>query len=209
MGEDSVVENPPNSGNFYRYRYNPDTKAMDYLGPVGQAPTLTEEEFQKWALFREHKELTPKELEKFYESTLKLEEDVEVTLDEAYGTVVDDTLTEMTKYHLLPGHELVIEVTPGEEMSWSIDNNDRVWVTSDEQDNGDKPIGEFDTLQQAIKAAEKDAIKRRDSWAKSKHEKPLDWVKEKAKKVNPKWLKEVEREEEERRKEAERRFAAL
>jgi hypothetical protein len=33
------------NGNRYRYRYDPDTKSMTYLGPVGSTPPITEEEF--------------------------------------------------------------------------------------------------------------------------------------------------------------------
>jgi hypothetical protein len=167
---------------------------MLYLGPVGQVPTVGEEEFQKWALFRDDADLTPKELEKFYEATLEREEDIDTTLDESYGTVVGDLHPEVSKYHLLPGHELYIEVQPGEDLYWSIDPNDQT-INSDERDTGDKAIGEFDTLQQAIKAAEKDAIKRRDAWSKSRYKRAPNWVKEKAKQVNPKWLEELEEEQ--------------
>jgi hypothetical protein len=44
-------------GHEYKYRYNPETKLMDYLGPVGDAPLLTQEEFQervngsRWAVW--------------------------------------------------------------------------------------------------------------------------------------------------------------
>jgi hypothetical protein len=34
------------SGKEYRYRYNRDTKEMDYFGPVGEAPPITEEQFR-------------------------------------------------------------------------------------------------------------------------------------------------------------------
>jgi hypothetical protein len=35
------------NGHEYKYRYNPETKLMDYLGPVGDAPPLTEVIFRK------------------------------------------------------------------------------------------------------------------------------------------------------------------
>jgi hypothetical protein len=35
------------NGSYYRYRYDPATKKMRYLGPVGLAGELTEEEFLK------------------------------------------------------------------------------------------------------------------------------------------------------------------
>lgn len=43
MGKESVVEIPENSGNQYRYVYSEGKTA--YLGPVGQAPPLSEHEF--------------------------------------------------------------------------------------------------------------------------------------------------------------------
>jgi hypothetical protein len=35
------------NGHEYKYRYNPESKQMDYLGPVGDAPTITQEQFRK------------------------------------------------------------------------------------------------------------------------------------------------------------------
>jgi hypothetical protein len=35
------------NGHDYRYRYNQETKLMDYLGPVGDAPSLSQEQFRK------------------------------------------------------------------------------------------------------------------------------------------------------------------
>jgi hypothetical protein len=43
MTKESIVEIPPGSGNQYRYAYE-DGKTV-YLGPVGDAPTLVEENF--------------------------------------------------------------------------------------------------------------------------------------------------------------------
>jgi hypothetical protein len=43
MGRESIVEIPQGSGNHYRYTY--DEGQTKYLGPVGTAPALTEEEF--------------------------------------------------------------------------------------------------------------------------------------------------------------------
>lgn len=43
--KESIVEIPPGSGNQYRYGYDPDTGKTNYLGPVGDAPSLHEEEF--------------------------------------------------------------------------------------------------------------------------------------------------------------------
>ena len=42
---ESRVEIPEGSGNFYRYQYNPDTQATEYLGPIGDAPAIDEVEF--------------------------------------------------------------------------------------------------------------------------------------------------------------------
>jgi hypothetical protein len=42
---ESVVEIPEGSGNRYRYQYNPDVGATEYLGPVGESPPLAEAEF--------------------------------------------------------------------------------------------------------------------------------------------------------------------
>jgi len=43
MGKDSIVEIPEGSGNRYRYTY--EEGSTKYLGPVGSAPDLGEEEF--------------------------------------------------------------------------------------------------------------------------------------------------------------------
>jgi hypothetical protein len=43
--KESIVEIPPESGNFYRYGYEPDSGKTVYRGPVGNAPSLHEEEF--------------------------------------------------------------------------------------------------------------------------------------------------------------------
>ena len=45
MPRESVVEIPVGSGNRYRYAYDPSSKAMKYLGPVGSAPEISEAEF--------------------------------------------------------------------------------------------------------------------------------------------------------------------
>jgi len=42
MSQESIVEI---NGHLYRYRYNDDTQKTDYIGPVGDAPGITEEEF--------------------------------------------------------------------------------------------------------------------------------------------------------------------
>jgi len=47
MTKSTIVEIPPGSGNKYRYRYNSTTGKMDYIGPVGDAPILKEDEFLK------------------------------------------------------------------------------------------------------------------------------------------------------------------
>jgi hypothetical protein len=41
------VEIPEGSGNWYKYEWNPVSKKMEYLGPVGNAPLLTEVQFRK------------------------------------------------------------------------------------------------------------------------------------------------------------------
>lgn len=48
------------NGGQYRYRYNPDTQATEYLGPVGDAPELGEAEFLAAMM---EKKLTPKQKE--------------------------------------------------------------------------------------------------------------------------------------------------
>jgi hypothetical protein len=40
------VEIPEGSGNFYKYRWNPESKQMDYLGPKGDAPSISQEDFR-------------------------------------------------------------------------------------------------------------------------------------------------------------------
>jgi hypothetical protein len=35
------------NGHEYKYRWNPDAKEMDYLGPVGEAPSLSEIQFKE------------------------------------------------------------------------------------------------------------------------------------------------------------------
>jgi hypothetical protein len=52
----SEVEIPEGSGNFYKYVWNPETKNMDYRGPVGDAPPLQEEMFKE-VLLRTRKEI--------------------------------------------------------------------------------------------------------------------------------------------------------
>jgi hypothetical protein len=47
MSKDSIAVI---NGHEYKYRYNPETKGMDYLGPVGDAPPLSQEEFQRLLL---------------------------------------------------------------------------------------------------------------------------------------------------------------
>jgi hypothetical protein len=44
MSKDSIAVI---NGHEYKYRYNSDTKLMDYLGPVGDAPALTQEQFRE------------------------------------------------------------------------------------------------------------------------------------------------------------------
>jgi hypothetical protein len=45
MGRESQVEIPPSSGNYYRYQYDGSSGKTVYLGPIGSAPQLGEEEF--------------------------------------------------------------------------------------------------------------------------------------------------------------------
>jgi len=54
MGKESRVEIPSGSGNFYRYEYS--DGATRYLGPVGDAPSLSEEEFTRSMLVWEVRE---------------------------------------------------------------------------------------------------------------------------------------------------------
>jgi len=185
--KDTIVEI---KGNRYRYQYDPGSKSMIYRGPVGSAPGITEEEFERWAIYRDDADLSPDEIEKFYDEMLKSEEDVGVALDETYGHVYQHYASR-SDYHLMPGHTKVM-IWPGPD-----DENDpyRLYPNdTDPIDVGDKFIGEFDTLQEAIDAAFKDADKRMKAWEATPHEDPQDWVKAKAKKVKPDWLKELERE---------------
>jgi hypothetical protein len=52
------------NGHEYKYRYNPETKGMDYLGPVGEAPALTQEEFLRVMAEKEIKVEWPKDYPK-------------------------------------------------------------------------------------------------------------------------------------------------
>ena len=45
MPQENIVEIPDGSGNRYRYAYDPSSKTTRYLGPVGDSPPLTEEDF--------------------------------------------------------------------------------------------------------------------------------------------------------------------
>jgi len=45
MSKENVVEIPTGSGNRYRYIYDPETQKTLYLGPVGSAPAMAEQEF--------------------------------------------------------------------------------------------------------------------------------------------------------------------
>jgi hypothetical protein len=47
--KESIVEIPEDSGNLYRYGYDPSTKKTSYLGPVGDAPGISEEELMAFA----------------------------------------------------------------------------------------------------------------------------------------------------------------
>jgi hypothetical protein len=44
MSKDSIAVI---NGHEYKYRWNSESKEMDYLGPVGDAPPLTQEEFKE------------------------------------------------------------------------------------------------------------------------------------------------------------------
>ena len=61
MPRESIVEIPSGSGNKYRYAYDPSSKAMKYLGPVGSAPEITESEFIRSPLTLEEFIMLPKE----------------------------------------------------------------------------------------------------------------------------------------------------
>lgn len=45
MSKEHQVEIPIGSGNRYRYSYDPASRATRYLGPVGSAPAINEQEF--------------------------------------------------------------------------------------------------------------------------------------------------------------------
>jgi hypothetical protein len=59
MSKDSIAVI---NGHEYKYRYNPETKGMDYLGPVGDAPPLSQEQFRE--LFQENND-RKEELDQF------------------------------------------------------------------------------------------------------------------------------------------------
>jgi len=45
--KENIVEIPEGSGNRYKYAYDPGSKSTVYKGPVGSAPDITEEEWQR------------------------------------------------------------------------------------------------------------------------------------------------------------------
>jgi hypothetical protein len=50
------------NGHEYRYQWNPQSKAMEYLGPVGNAPSISQEQFQS-AMTEHFDHYTPEERE--------------------------------------------------------------------------------------------------------------------------------------------------
>jgi len=73
MPRESVVEIPSGSGNKYRYVYDPSSKATRYLGTVGQAPALSEQEFMAAIIIDEEsvramvrRDFPPGKLERLY-----------------------------------------------------------------------------------------------------------------------------------------------
>lgn len=61
--QESIVEIPDGSGNLYRYGYDPETQKTEYLGPVGDAPALSEEELMRLTpkTFTEERDILMKE----------------------------------------------------------------------------------------------------------------------------------------------------
>jgi hypothetical protein len=75
MSKDSIAMI---NGHEYKYQYNPETKLMDYKGPVGDAPPLTQEQFQE-----EMKRFSQREATFFFDP--KLFEYSEISEDEFIG----------------------------------------------------------------------------------------------------------------------------
>jgi hypothetical protein len=141
-----IVEIPPGSGNHYRYVYNSDTKRTDYVGPVGETPTLNEEEFNRWLIFRDSQHNMDLRYREPMFIKKWLEED-------------NDSDPEWASYIVVPGRDTVLvdekkEWFYEEKIQPEIDD-----VSGDEMLDEDL-IGEFDTWKEAVEAMSKDQKQR-------------------------------------------------
>jgi len=92
MPKESRVEIPSGSGNFYRYSYDPASRATIYLGPVGSSPDLGEEEFLD-AIER------TKELTDYHRQVLE-----SLLWDEKFESGDEETFGGYIGYHILAGN---------------------------------------------------------------------------------------------------------
>lgn len=83
---ESVVEI---KGSQYRYAYDPETQTTRYLGPVGDAPTISEEEFLEELFKLPTKEETFEKAEKWIGNVNEeLDESAQVELDRKNGLAI-------------------------------------------------------------------------------------------------------------------------
>ena len=185
MGKTCIVDI---HGNRYRYEYDESSGKTVYRVPVGDAPPLNEEEFERWAVYREDKDMDPKQLERFYNDYIE-SDDVETALDETYAAVENDSPTR-SDYVLLPGHTHII--------AWTDDPEEPVWLTPPDPNirrlayikiNNNTFVGEFDSLEEVIEAVQQDALKRQKAW-EAEGKTPRAWVEAKGKKAKPDWKPE-------------------
>jgi hypothetical protein len=175
------------SGNRYRYSYNPETKRTEYRGPVGDAPPISEREFQRWAVWREGDDMDPQQIEQRFD-LYEHPEDTEDALQEIYDTVRTDGLYR-SDYVLLPGHSHAYTHNDNEDEPITISQHSNEYIAP-RTPSENKFVGEFDNIQEAIDAILKDSKQREQAWEKTKWKHPRDWVTAKAKKVKPGWQPE-------------------
>jgi hypothetical protein len=94
MSKDSIAVI---NGHEYKYKYNPESKQMDYLGPVGDAPPLTQERFRE--AMEESKEPSIGKVRQQVRLYKKLEE-IDKEDDEFRGARLDKHIDALLEYGL-------------------------------------------------------------------------------------------------------------
>jgi len=132
----------------YRYRYNQDTKSMDYMGPVGDAPPVNEVEFEKYLLF--HDPGVQGSLNDPDVGDEELKESVEEAVNLWGGGV-------QSRFYVSPtDRRLDIITRPG-----NIHKKGEWFLIEDtEEVYDDMLIGEFDTWEEVLDAVKKEGEKQ-------------------------------------------------